>query len=278
MRLTVLVLALTLALSSASQAQQAPTEARAAKPKWEIGVATLGISQLAYPGSDQQVNRAAILPYAIYRGEWLRADEDGAGLRTIRSDNFELDLSIAGSLGADRGGLKAREGMPRLGTLIELGPLGVWKLGAAPGNGRLKFELPVRAVFDLSDKARHKGWAAEPELIYQRRSEGGWRTSFSGSLVFGDRQLADTFYGVAPRYALVNRPAYAAKAGLVATRLSASFSKSLSRDWQLFGFTRFDSVAGAANKASPLVLETNGLSVGIGLSYTWLRSSEAGSD
>jgi outer membrane protein len=274
MRLIVLILA----LAGAAQAQQAPSEARPAKPKWELGVATLGISQQAYPGSDQQVNRAAAVPYFIYRGEWLRADEDGTGLRALRTENFELDLSVAGSLGADRGGLRAREGMPRLGTLVELGPLAVWKLGEAPGNGKLKFELPVRAVFDLSDGGSHKGWAAEPELIYQRRSVGGWRTSFSGSLVFGDRELGDTFYGVAPRYARANRPAYAAKAGFLTTRLSASFSKSLSRDWQMFGFTRFDSVAGAANKASPLVRDTNGFSFGLGVSYTWLRSSEAGSD
>ena len=77
---------------------------------------------------------------------------------------------------------------------------------------------------------------------------------------------------------MANRPAYAAKAAFLTTRLSASFSKSLARDWQLFGFTRFDSVAGAANKDSPLVKDTNGLSFGVGMSYTWLRSIEAGSD
>ena len=32
-------------------------------PLWEIGVGAGGISQLAYPGADEQVNRAVAAPY-----------------------------------------------------------------------------------------------------------------------------------------------------------------------------------------------------------------------
>jgi hypothetical protein len=39
-----------------------------------------------------------------------------------------------------------------------------------------------------------------------------------------------------------------------------------------------DSVAGAANRASPLVERTYGASAGIGLSWTWLRSADRGAD
>ena len=52
----------------------------AALPLWEVGVFTMGVSQQAYPGADQQLNRALLLPYAIYRGEVFRADRSGVGV------------------------------------------------------------------------------------------------------------------------------------------------------------------------------------------------------
>ncbi len=49
-------------------------------------------------------------------------------------------------------------------------------------------------------------------------------------------------------------------------------------DWRLFGFARIDTVAGGANKNSPLVRQTTGATVGLGVSYTWMRSSERARD
>jgi outer membrane scaffolding protein for murein synthesis (MipA/OmpV family) len=65
---------------------------------------------------------------------------------------------------------------------------------------------------------------------------------------------------------------------LVAWRLSASFNRELNRDWRVFGFVRTDSLAGAANRASPLVRQTTGTTVGLGVSVTLARSSASGVD
>ena len=120
--------------------------------------------------------------------------------------------------------------------------------------------------------------AFEPEINFQRRSLGGYGYAVSLGAIVGDRRLNRTFYGVAPIYALADRPAYEAKSGLVAWRLSASVSRTLTPDWRIVGFARFDSVAGAANEASPLVRRTTGATVGLGLSYTWLRSEARASE
>jgi outer membrane scaffolding protein for murein synthesis (MipA/OmpV family) len=64
----------------------------------------------------------------------------------------------------------------------------------------------------------------------------------------------------------------------MATRLSASLSKNISRDWTVFAFARADTVAGAANRNSPLVSRTTGFTAGAGLSWTWLRSAELDED
>jgi outer membrane protein len=255
---------------------------RSAPPLWEMGAFAIGVSQQAYPGSDTQVSRALALPYFIYRGEVLRADRGAAGLRALRTDRFELDIGVAGAFGSRAAEVPARQGMPNLGTLIEFGPRLNWKLGdpaeARSSTGRWRLELPLRGVFDLSDEFRHRGISFEPELIFERRSLGGLNYSVSASAIFGDQRLSDVFYGVAPEFATGSRTAYSAEAGLIAWRLGTSMSYALSRDWRVFGFARLDSVSGAANADSPLVRRTVGSTAGIGLSWTWMRSRQAGAD
>lgn len=251
---------------------QSEGEGAGRKPLWEVGVVGGGISQVAYPGADQQVRRAAVLPYVIYRGEFVRADRDTAGLRAIRTEDFELDVSFAGSFGASSDKIEARRGMPDLGTLIEFGPRLRWKLGDGPGGGQWRFDLPLRGVFDISDRAAHRGMTLEPEVFFRRESTTGWTYAMRFGVIVADQRLADTFYAVAPRYATAERPAYEAKPGLVAWRVGTTVSRKLGPDWRVFGFARVDHLAGAANRASPLVRRDAGLTAGIGASYTWLRS------
>ncbi len=241
-------------------------------PLWELGGFGLGVSQQSYPGSDQQVQRGLALPYFIYRGQYLRADQGSAGLRAIKTDDFELDVGVAGSFGSSSDGIKARAGMPTLGTLVEFGPRVKWNLGEGPGKGRWSVELPMRGVFDLSDGGEYRGMAFEPELVFSRRSPTGWAYSTSVGAIMGNRQLADTYYGVAAPFATANRPAYAAQGGLVAWRLGAAANRSITPDWRFFSFVRLDSVSGAANENSPLVKQKTGASIGVGLAYTWMRS------
>lgn len=259
-------------------ADSARSESLSTTPLWELGAFGVGVSQQAYPGSDQQVSRGLVLPYLVYRGRFLRADRETAGLRAIKTPSFELDVGVAGSFGAKSDDIKARSGMPDLGTLVEFGPRLRWNIGEVSGAGALRMELPLRGVFDLSDRAAHRGMAFEPRLVLQRSSQDGWNYTTGVGAIFADQRLAQTFYGVDPAYAETGRPAYHAQSGLVAWRLTASFSKNLSRDWRLFGFGRFDSLAGAANEASPLVKRTSGGTVGIGIAYTWLRSDRTASD
>jgi outer membrane scaffolding protein for murein synthesis (MipA/OmpV family) len=243
-------------------------------PLWELGVGAGGISQLAYPGADEQVNRAAPLPYVVYRGKRLRSDANGAGLRAIRTDDFELDLSLSGSLSSGNKSLKARDGMDRLPTLMEFGPVARWYLNGREASHRITFELPARGVFEVRDVGRHRGMSLEPEISLQHRDRTGWSYGLGFSALLGDRRLGETYYEVKPEDALASRPAYAANSGLIAWRLKTSLSRRLTPDMRVFGFARVDSVAGAANKDSPLVRRTNGVSVGVGLIYT-LKRSEA---
>jgi hypothetical protein len=263
------------AAATAAHAQRAPD------PLWEVGGFAFGISQQAYPGADEQVNRGFVLPYFLYRGELLRVDRDGAGIRPVKRPAYELDIGFAGSFGSSSDDIEARRGMPDLGTLVEAGPRLVWKLAgpddsSAPGRWRL--ELPLRGVFDLDDGLAYRGLSFDPQLEFALRDSGGLTYNASAGLLFLDQRMADTFYGVAPVYATADRAAYEARAGLAAVRLGLRLSQVIGADWRWFGFLNVDSVVGAANRASPLVRQSTGATLGVGMIWTWMRSEHPAVD
>jgi outer membrane scaffolding protein for murein synthesis (MipA/OmpV family) len=268
------VLACALLVGLPTFAQSGETEL----PLWELGAFGINVSQQAYPGADEYINRTLALPYFVYRGEFLRAERNSAGLRAIKTKNFELDIGVAGAFGSRSADIAVRRGMPDLGTLVEFGPRLKWNIAEMPGGGRWLMELPLRGVFDLNDRGFHRGMSFEPKLTFQSRAQGEWLYSTSAGAIFADQRLASTLYGVESRYSLAERPTYAAEAGLMAWRLSASASRKLSPDWRLFGFVRIDSVSGAANQLSPLVKRNDGATMGLGITYTWLRSSQSASN
>jgi hypothetical protein len=268
-----------------------PTAAEAAAstpalPLWEAGVFAFGARQPAYPGARQQVGVGAVLPWVIYRGRVLRADDRTVGLRALRTERAEVDLGFAGAFGSRASEADARRGMPAIGTLVEFGPRLNLRLGetATPrrdaelaAGGAWRVQLPLRGVFDLSDGFADRGLAFEPELDWRLR-RGDWSVGASVGLLFGDERLARTFYGVAPAFATPERPAYEAQAGLIATRLSLNGARRFGPDWRVFGFVRLDSVAGAANRASPLVERDRSLAWGVGASWTLARSRRGAAD
>lgn len=286
-----IALATTAALQPAAAADAAPATPAAetatpALPLWEAGVFAFGARQPAYPGARQQVGVGAALPWVIYRGRVLRADDRTVGLRALRTERAELDLGFAGAFGSRASEADARRGMPAIGTLVEFGPRLNLRLGEttaprrdaeAATGGAWRVQLPLRVVFDVSDGFADRGLAFEPELDWRLR-RGDWTAGASVGLLFGDQRLARTFYGVEPAFATPTRPAYDAKAGLIATRLSLSTSRRFGPDWRVFGFVRLDSVAGAANRASPLVERDRSLAWGVGASYTLARSRRSAAD
>jgi len=242
------------------------------QPLWEAGLAAFGARSPAYPGAAQRSSNGIVLPYLLYRGRILRAEQGSVGVRAARTERMELDVGFAGSFGSAASSNDARRGMPDIGTLVEFGPRLRWRLGPAFG-GNLAAAVPLRGVFDLNNRFEYRGLALEPSLSWGTRA-GGFNLGTSLGLLIADQRLADTFYGVAPAFAQPGRPAYEARAGLVATRLSFNASRRLGRDWVVFGFARLDSVRGAANRTSPLVDAPTGTAVGLGVSWTFARSDQ----
>jgi outer membrane scaffolding protein for murein synthesis (MipA/OmpV family) len=248
-------------------------------PLWEAGVFAGGLSTPAYPASSQRNQRALVLPFFVYRGAVLRADRNGVGARMVHTDRFEFDVGFAASLPASSNDVELRHGMPDLGTLIEFGPRVKVKLAEPAAGQRATFELPLRAVLEINGGTRQVGYAVEPKLAYEWHEAGDWRVKSAVSMVLGDQQLNEYFYGVSSAYATPGRPAFEAQGGLISSRLTVDGSKSLGPDVNLFAFARYDLYDGAANRSSPLFAQNQGTSVGVGLTWTLGRSeARAGSD
>ncbi|MDP6833518.1 MAG: MipA/OmpV family protein, partial [Alphaproteobacteria bacterium] len=134
----------------------------------------------------------------------------------VHSSDFELDISLSGSLDADSDDNDARRGMPDLDYLAELGPRLQWTFARAARWAKLDLELPVRAVFstDLSD-VEHQGFLLEPQIAYQHGNflGNGSKLKLGLSAVFADEILQDYFYEVTAPFASAARPAYDGQGG-----------------------------------------------------------------
>jgi outer membrane scaffolding protein for murein synthesis (MipA/OmpV family) len=244
-------------------------------PLWEAGIGAAVFNTPAYPGASDRSNRGLVLPFLLYRGKVLRADQQGVGARLLDTDKVEFDIGFAGALPSRSDDVEARRGMPDLGTLVEFGPRVKYKFADLGEAGRLRFELPVRAVIEARGGLRRQGWTTEPRFVWERRGDGGrWTMEAQVGAVFGDRRIHGYFFDVAPQYATADRPAYRADSGLMLVRTGVFGTVKVNPDVRAFAFVRLDSYAGNANRESPLFRKDVGASAGVGLAWTLARSSK----
>ena len=251
-------------------------------PLWEIGLFGFGSWQPAYPGSDTHLRKGGVLPYAVYRGRIVRLEGGALGLRAIRTPRYEWDLTGSFSFGGGANTVRARAGMPTIGTLAGMGPalrINLGDLEKGPAEARsVRLDLPARAIFDLNDAFAYKGWSFEPTLGRAWKMGDAWSLRGSVGMLFGDRQLNSLFYGVDPAFATPDRPAYRAKAGLIATRLNGGIRYRISPTLRLYGAATWETVAGAATEGSPLVKRRQDLDLGVGLIWVFGQSDARASE
>jgi hypothetical protein len=253
-----------------------------APPLWTVGLFTVAGDHPVYPGADHRIQSAAVVPFVTYRGPLLRIEGGAAGVRAVRTPRYELSLSGTASFGSAGADVRARQGMPAVGTLAELGPGLRVRLGDLEDDTprtRWILELPLRGVFDVDRDLRYVGLSFEPQLNASLRLPDGWQAwsvSLRAGALIANRQLNQLFYGVAPAYATPSRPAYAAQPGWIASRLGGSLSRQLAPGLRASFLLGLESVAGAANEGSPLVKRRWDHSVGVSLVWTAYRSDERG--
>ena len=265
-----LVLAGAAAGAVAAEAPAPPGQAR-----WEAGIAVGGGRIPDYPGADESNWRGIVVPWFVYRGPVLRVDEGGIRGRFVDTSHWELDLTASAAFNTrdnDR-----REGMAELDYLFGVGPQLVYKGWRGAGGGGASAHFKLRAIQSTDfRRVDSRGATFSTELRWREFGVIGAGSVLTASIepTWASRPLHRYFYGVSAGEATASRPAYAARAGYLGTEFGLSLRQRLSRDVSWFVAADWQSLHGAANRASPLLASKSNLSIGAGLVWTPWRSSE----
>lgn len=247
------------------------------QPLWEAGIAAVAGTVPDYPAAGHSSIRVLPLPYFVYRGAYLRADQEGARARTQLRSNVELEVSFGGSLASHTGGSGPREGMPNLDYLAEVGPNLKVILAHPSESTILRLDLPVRAVISAGDHWGYRGVLTAPSIgVYDRSLLGStWEVSAAIGPVFTTSQYQKYFYQVDPQYARPGRPAYEASGGYLGTRLNIGINHSITRNVRIFGYCRIENQAGSSSEDSPLFRTQWSYTAFIGASWSFLESKRS---
>jgi outer membrane protein len=262
------------AAQAQDEAPSLPPARKVERPLWELGLGVGGLTLPDYRGAADRTHYVLPIPYVVYRGEWLRADRDGARAVLLEARRTEIDLSVNASPPARSDSRGPRAGMDDLPATVELGPnlnYTLWR--TASGRARLDLRLPLRAVMTLERSPRYVGSVFAPHLnLDLAELAGGWRLGLQGGPLFATRRYHHHFYGVDASDVQPGRPAYRADAGYGGWQALAAVSRRFERTW-VGAFIRYDHVGGAAFADSPLVERRQGVAAGIAVSWV-LATSE----
>jgi MipA family protein len=263
---------------TSAAAEAGPPERSRTEPLWEIGAVGGGGWLPDYPAAGQNHWNGIALPYAIYRGDFLQVGERGI-VRGLFVDlrNFELDLSAGAAFPVDSSDNRAREGMPDLDTLFELGPKLIYKFLPRGSGLELDLSLAARAVLSTDIvNWRYQGVVINPSLTWrdERFLDGDLSLVAGINPLFGLDGLNRYFYRVGPADARPDRPAYKADPGYIGTEITLGASWSPFERVRLFGGIVPGYYGGSANEDSPLYRDDFTIAVGGGLRVKLFQSED----
>lgn len=249
------------------------------RPVLEFGLGAGGAWRPDYPASDQNRFTGLALPFLILRTDVLRSDATGTRGRLLRADWGEFNISASGTFPSSSSGNNAREGMPDLGWLGEIGPAVRLNLWTDPERTRrIIMELPVRGAFSATTDplaVRYRGLIFNPEIAWEQRNVvfPNARLRLGLGPIFGTDRFASYYYEVQPEFARPNRPAYDARAGYIGTRLQGSFRVPVTERLSVAVGGRVDGFWGATNAGSPLFRSDLNVTLVAGVTWSLYQST-----
>jgi outer membrane protein len=266
------------AFSSALQAQVNIPEAGKPLPLIEGGAGIFHARFPHYPSAATSFSLTLPYPTFIYRGDVVRADENG-GLRSrfFNTDNFEINLSIGGALPVSSEKIEVRDGMPDLKTMVEFGPGFIWHITPKKKKYRFRLSLniPIRIAYSIDFKATDdRGWVFNPFLFGFGRLVGKTNMFYFASYRWANAEFQKTFFEVESKYATNNRPTYIAKEGTVLASAGLGFSHLFKNKYQLFTGISYDHFSLNPNRDSPLYQKNYSTTMIVGCTWWFYKSQK----
>ncbi|MDT8318182.1 MAG: MipA/OmpV family protein [bacterium] len=231
----------------------------------ELGLGFAGASLPHYRGSDQRRDYVAPFPYFRYDGERLKINREGSQFYLYHQSDFKVDLSLTFAPPVLSEDNRAREGMPDLNPVVELGPRAQFLLYESDGGMfQLRACLPFRmAVASDMNDTRYVGWNFSPYILLHMDHK--WDADISFGPAWVDETYHDYIYEVRQAYVTADRPLYDAKGGYSGSRVTFSTGQRHGDYW-LGLFARYDDLNGAVFEESPLVKKSSSFMAGAAFS------------
>lgn len=257
-----------LTATAATDTPSGPTQ-----PLWELGAGVGLLATPAYLGSRVTRRYAVPWPYAVYRGEFLRANREGVGLQLKETPRTELDLSFSGTLPVDSADTE-RAGMHDLPLAVESGTVYAIALARSPVQ-QLSLRLPLRYATGVDHRyLMGIGWISDPTLRWTRQFQiGGQAVEWGLDLAvkFQDRRYNNFYYRVREREATDQRPAYQARGGYAGSTLNTGVLLRRGA-WVGGAFVGVSLLNGARFADSPLVSQHANWFGGLALTWVFEQS------
>lgn len=227
-------------------------------PRWEAGVGGVAARMPLYRGSDEYREYAIPLPYFIYRGTYVQVEREGIRGLFYRSRRIETDLSLGGNppVGNDA---VARQGMPDLDPLMEIGPAvraflyrgervrSVYVEGAARGVVSVD-----RGDFGLAYEGNRVGISlVAPSCVVRPGSP--WILGGRIGADFGDQDYHAYFYDVKEDETAPGREAYHSRGGYGGCFAAGHVTRRIRPGLSVSMYVQCADVEGAVYEDSPLV-------------------------
>jgi len=236
------------------------------QPKLELGLGVGGLSVPHYRGSDQTAEFLIPFPYVKYTSKRLKIDREGGRYFIHDFGNSKLDISVDFAFPVKSDDNRARNGMPNLNAIIEIGPrLLFYPYTSDDESFQIRIGLPLRAaVATRIVETEFIGGTFSPYI--QFRHYGYNTTIFSIGPFWATEQYHDYFYQVDPEFVTAQRSLYDAKGGYGGTKLSLASSKRFKKYWAGV-FARYYLLEGAVYQDSPLIKQSTSFVIGFGIAY-----------
>lgn len=243
----------------------------ASDKKWELGLGVGDISGSDYRGSDEYHHFIAPIPYIIYHGKYLQSDRDGIRGNFFKSDQYEFTFSATATITPHPEQNNARQGMPSLGSTLEIGPALNINLTGKTFHDGLMLQIPIHAVIAVNgDDRGYQGLLFQPQFIYQKQFSN-WQFTQRLGLGFASEKYHDYYYAVDDKFVTADRSYFDAHGGYNGTFAQSAFSRSIrinNLDTKLAFFLRYDNLNDTAFEKSSLIKTDHAWR--IGFAFIWV--------
>lgn len=242
--------------------------------EWTMGLGLGTFNYHYYPGAEERNQVFLPAPYFTYRSPKFEVDR---GIKSFlyNSEVIVIDLSADFGLPVDSDDTIARQGMPDLDFVLQLGPSFEFLLNDRRKNYfDARFELPVRVAFTVDiGNVDHIGYLVEPRFTFnhRRNSSTGLSQKATLGLKFASDDYYAYYYDVAPEFVTPVRNEYKSDAGFGGSFVNYRLSYKTS-DFIYWAFIRYQSLRGAVFENSPLVLQNDYYFFGIGFAWIFAQS------